>query len=155
MKVREASPADAEAAARVHWLSSNTAYGRDDPFERRLETTREVLELDGYRYFVAEEAGEVVGIANVTADELTAFYVHPEWWGSGAAQILMDEVHAQLAATCEEAELTVLVDNRRARRFYERNGWELRELVTEPHFGGVPTDVAKYRKRWAPTAEGV
>ncbi len=146
MNVRLATPDDAEAAARVHWLSSTAAYGRAGPFERRLATTREVIELDGYRYFIAEEDGEVIGIANVAADELMALYVHPDWWGSGAGQLLMDRVHAELALTCDEAELTVLVDNPRARRFYERNGWKLRELVTEPHFGGVETNVAKYRK---------
>ena len=73
--------------------------------------------------------------------------MHPDWWGSGAGQLLVEAVQRALAETTEEAELTVLVTNTRARRFYERNGWELREEVTEPHFGGVPTEVAKYRKR--------
>lgn len=147
MTVRAATPADAEAMARVHWLSSNTSYGRDDPFERRLATTRDVLELDGVHSFLAEEAGEVIGVATVSSDVLTALYVHPDWWGSGAGQLLLERAEVQLALTCDEAELTVLAGNPRARRFYERNGWELRELVTEPHFGGIPTDVAKYCKR--------
>jgi RimJ/RimL family protein N-acetyltransferase len=42
--------------------------------------------------------------------------------------------------------LSVLADNPRARRFYERNGWELEEIRVEPHFGGVPTEIARYRK---------
>lgn len=150
MKVRVATLADAEAAAHVHWLASNTAYGRDDPFERRLETTREVLAIDGVHYFVAVDDGEVIGIATVFGNELTALYVHPDRWGGGAGQLLIERAHEELARAGGEAELTVLADNPRARRFYERNGWALHELVTEPHFGGVPTDVAKYRRRLEP-----
>jgi GNAT superfamily N-acetyltransferase len=153
--VRAATPADAEEMARVHWLSSNTAYGRDDPFERRLASTREAFELDGVRHFLAEDDGSVIGLAVISTDELYALYVHPDWWGSGAGQLLIDRIHAALDETCDEAQLTVLVDNPRARRFYERNGWELRELVTEPHFGGIPTDVAKYRKRLVSDTTGV
>lgn len=148
MIVRRAVPADAEAAARVHWLSSNTAYGRDDPFERRLATTQEAFELDHVRLYVAEEGDTTIGVAIVGNTELYALYVHPDWWGAGAGQLLMERAEAQLALTCDEAELTVLADNPRARRFYERNGWTLGGLVTEPHFGGVPTEVAKYRKRF-------
>jgi hypothetical protein len=42
--------------------------------------------------------------------------------------------------------LTVLASNARARRFYERNGWQLAEVKTEPFFGGVSTEVALYHK---------
>lgn len=40
--------------------------------------------------------------------------------------------------------LTVLADNARARRFYERNGWRFETTVIEPHFGGHPTEVTRY-----------
>ncbi len=156
MKVRVAVPADAEAMARVHWLSSNVAYGRNDPFERRLATTREVFELEHVRHFLAEDDdGAVIGVAILSDDELYALYVHPDWWGSGAGQLLIDEVHRALTETTDEAQLTVLVTNARARRFYERNGWELRAELTEPHFGGVPTKVAKYRKHLVSDTKGV
>jgi ribosomal protein S18 acetylase RimI-like enzyme len=154
VNVRVAQPADAEAMARVHWLSSNVAYGRDDPFERRLATTREVFELEHVRHFLAEDAdGAVIGVAILSDDELYALYVHPDWWGSGAGQLLLDEAQRALAETTDEAHLTVLVTNARARRFYERNGWTLYEEVTEPHFGGVPTAVAKYRRRFEPVSD--
>ncbi len=41
--------------------------------------------------------------------------------------------------------LTGLGDNPRARRLYEHNGWLLDGHGTEPHFGGEPTDVVRYR----------
>jgi len=147
--VREARPEDAEALARVHWLSSNTAYGRNDPFERRLAASHALFEEEGVRPFLVEADGEIVGTLVVGDSELYAIYVHPDWWGTGAGQALLDCAHAELAQTCDEAALTCLVGNVRARRFYERNGWELTETVVEPHFGGVPTEVCRYRKRFS------
>ena len=48
--VRSVVEADLESVvARVHWLSSNTAYGRSEDFERRLRQTREAFQLDYVR----------------------------------------------------------------------------------------------------------
>jgi GNAT superfamily N-acetyltransferase len=113
--------------------------------ERRIGVWREILDGDAPS-FVAEEDGRIVGVLHVTADELKVIYVHPDRWGSGAGQLLLDEAHEQLAQTCGEATLTVLADNPRARRFYERNGWVCEEELVEPHFGGSPTRVARYRR---------
>lgn len=147
MIVRPATRLDAEAMARVHWLSSNTAYGRNDPFDRRLAVAERIFDEDGTRPFLAaDDDGEVVGILTVGTDELYAIYVHPERWGTGVGQALLDQAEATLAQTCEAAVLTCMVGNARARRFYERNGWELGETVVEPHFGGEPTEVCRYRK---------
>ncbi|HST15127.1 MAG TPA: GNAT family N-acetyltransferase [Gaiellaceae bacterium] len=79
-------------------------------------------------------------------------YVHPDWWGTEAGQRLLDRAHEELAREYEQAVLTVLAANARARRFYERNGWRLDRVKIEPHFGGRQTEVALYRKRFGPTA---
>ena len=42
-----------------------------------------------------------------------------------------------------------MADNARARRFYERNGWDLGETLVEPHFGGEPTEVCRYHKSFS------
>ncbi len=55
--------------------------------------------------------------------ELYGFYVHPDCWGTGVADQLIDRCHEALDELCSEAMLWVLRDNPRARRFYERNGW--------------------------------
>ncbi len=59
------------------------------------------------------------------AAELRQFYVLKPWQGSGAAQILLDWVIA--TARAQEADdlyLSVFTDNHRARRFYEKAGFE-------------------------------
>jgi GNAT superfamily N-acetyltransferase len=150
MIVRPAVREDAEAMARTHWLSANTAYGRSDPFDRRLAAAERIFDEEGTWPFLAEdEDGEVVGILTVGVDELYAIYVRPDHWGTGVGQALLDRAEATLAETCDVAVLTCMVDNTRARRFYERNGWEPGETVVEPHFGGEPTEVCRYRKAFA------
>src|SRR4051812_33427525 len=146
--VRPARDDDVEAAARVHWLASNTAYGRADDYERRLRSTGDAFAHDDVRTFLAEASGAILGLASVGPDELYALYVHPDHWGTGVGQALIDQAHSALAETCDEARLTVLVGNARARRFYERNGWQLAEQLVEIHFGGEETEVCRYRKRF-------
>ena len=148
MIVRPAVRADAEAMGRLHWLSANTAYGRDDPLERRLAASERVFDESGTRPFLAEDDdGSVIGLLTVGDDELYAIYVHPDHWGTGVGQELLERAEAELAETCTAASLTCMTVNARARRFYERNGWQLGETLVEPHFGGEPTEVCRYRKR--------
>lgn len=151
MIVRRATAADAVAMARCHAASADVAYAHiaeRDPglTERRLRAWSEILTGE-HRAYLAEEDGNVVGVLNVSDDELHVIYVHPDWWGTGVGQQLLDQAHALLAATCDEAVLTVLADNPRARRFYERNGWVLAEELVEQHFGGLDVPICRYRKR--------
>jgi GNAT superfamily N-acetyltransferase len=147
VNIRPAMPADAGAMARMHWLSANTAYGRDDPLDRRLAAAQRLFNEGETRPFLAEDDdGAVVGVLTVGDDELYAIYVHPEHWGTGVGQALLDRAETELAQTCAAASLTCMAGNHRARRFYERNGWDLGETLVEPHFGGEPTEVCRYHK---------
>ena len=147
MIVRPAVRADAEAMARMHWLSANTAYGRNDPLERRLAAARRLFDDGETRPFLAEgDDGAVIGVLTIGDNELYAIYVHPDHWGTGIGQALLERAEAELSTTCASASLTCMADNPRARRFYERNGWQLGETLVEPHFGGEPTPVCRYYK---------
>jgi RimJ/RimL family protein N-acetyltransferase len=155
VNVRPATIDDAAECAHVHCASSEVAYGRPRDLERTLEAWRGIFEND-CAPFVAEEHGAIVGVLNVGPSreepgvgELYLIYVLAESWGSRAGQLLIERAHQVLSARFDEAVLTVLASNPRARRFYERNGWTLDEVRTEPHFGGEPTEVARYRKRFA------
>lgn len=150
---------DSDEIARVHTDSADAAYRDHKPqdpsgLERRTGMWREILADPSNRSFVARDEGRIVGVLNigtfrgdVDRGAVRVLYVHPAWWGSGAGQLLLDRAHAELGADYDEAVLTVLEANTRARRFYERNGWELTEILVEPHFGGRPTEVARYRRR--------
>ncbi|HEY0043910.1 MAG TPA: GNAT family N-acetyltransferase [Allosphingosinicella sp.] len=63
--------------------------------------------------------------ANGPAAELSQFYLLKPWHGSGIAQELMAWTLAEARRRgAEELFLSVYVDNHRARRFYERYGFQ-------------------------------
>ena len=67
---------------------------------------------------------EVVGTVSVRPPRLESLFVVPEQWGTGVARALHDAALQQIRASgWLAAELDVMVDNVRARRFYERHGW--------------------------------
>jgi 2-amino-4-hydroxy-6-hydroxymethyldihydropteridine diphosphokinase len=164
--VRRATVADAEEAARVHTASSEAAYRDLVPpnavdLERRVAMWRVLVEDLTAHSFLAVAGGRIVGVMNAgpardgePVGELRVLYVLPAWWGRRAGQLLLERAHELLAADHDEAILTVLAANPRARRFYERNGWRFERLIVEPHFGGRPTEVARYRRRLRPPARG-
>lgn len=56
--------------------------------------------------------------------EVTALYVLPDYWNQGAGRTLLTAGLARLAiAGFEDVILWVFEANKRARRFYEANGW--------------------------------
>jgi GNAT superfamily N-acetyltransferase len=133
--VRPARLEDGEAFTRAHeaaWDAALAAIaGRRleelVPFEERVERFRDGLAKAGTdaSVLVAEREGEIVGEAVRVGSELRDLYVVPEAWGTGAGQALMDEVVAEIRASCAaEATLWVVEANARARRFYEREGWK-------------------------------
>jgi 2-amino-4-hydroxy-6-hydroxymethyldihydropteridine diphosphokinase len=150
---------DADEMARVHTAAADAAYRAIAPKDpnglaRRKRLWGEILARQEHGSFVARDAARIVGVADVgpfRGDESTGalrvLYVLPPWWGTGAGQLLLERAQRELATKYDVAILTVLTANGRARRFYERNGWELAETLVEPHFDGVATEVCRYRRR--------
>ncbi|HJP89586.1 MAG TPA: 2-amino-4-hydroxy-6-hydroxymethyldihydropteridine diphosphokinase [Candidatus Limnocylindrales bacterium] len=159
IEIRRARGDDADEVARTHTAAAQASYRRIGPadpggLERRTNLWREVLPLPENRTWLAVDDDLIVGLLNIgsfrdhpEAGAVRTLYVLPGWWGSGVGQRLMDLAHAELARDFDHALLTVLAANARARRFYERNGWERIETVREPHFGGTLTEVCRYSKR--------
>jgi diamine N-acetyltransferase len=89
-----------------------------------------------YRFHVAEEDGEVVGYVKLGPSvlpiepeqpsiELRQLYVLKEHHGSGIARVLTDWALAEAQrAGARELYLTVYTENYRAKRFYDRYGFE-------------------------------
>jgi ribosomal protein S18 acetylase RimI-like enzyme len=167
--VRDAVPGDADDVARVHVASWQVAYDHifpadalarlDEGTDRRaafwLREIRARTPLAGT--LVAESDGEVVGFVDVRPSrdddaepdrtaELTAIYVAPQAWGTGAGRQLMAEALERLRQLeFEDATLWVLEDNPRARRFYERAGWHADGAAKEDEFLGTRVREVRYR----------
>ena len=161
MEVRRARPADASAVARVHVETWQAAYvdvfgaerlaGIDTPGRER-QALRLIESAEADVFVAVEDEGRIVGFAASGAAEdapatreLHAIYVLPEAWGTGAgAGLLAASVAAMRARDATDAVLSVLEDNPRARRFYEREGWRL-DGTGEASFLGVTVPIARYR----------
>ena len=162
MEIRPARIADAAGIADVHVRTWQAAYPHVFGAERlagldveaRAERWARVLR-DGESVFVADEEGRVVAFVSVgpaqdddQVGELYAIYALPEAWGTGAGRTLIRAgVQALREGGYPAAILWVLEDNPRARRFYEREGWELDGAEKEDDFLGVR--VAEVRCRLA------
>jgi predicted N-acetyltransferase YhbS len=129
IKVRDAVDQDAAAIAGLLTELGYPASVPDIPARLRL-----VTEAPG-RVFVAEDAGEVVGLASVTrlillhragpVALLSALVVHPGHRGEGIGGALVEMTERQAAAWgCESLELTSRDDRHRTHRFYVGMGFE-------------------------------
>lgn len=158
--IRRGTRQDVEAIARVHVRGWQHAYAHVFAeeelaalsIERRRETAREALGLPVA--LVAEREGNVLGFAfagpSRDADdvaELYSIYVDPDAWGTGLGRGLILEVERQLRVHgFERAELWVLENNPRARRFYEAAGWSSADVRPIEIFGAEVPEI-RYRRR--------
>ena len=141
---RDASPADAAALAELGATSFTQTFGHLyapadlDLFLANHSETAWRAELDDERFAIrlAEDDGAAVGYAKLgppqlpftpreRAVELRQLYVLAPWHGAGVAATLTDWVIAAARDLGAEALfLSVFTDNHRARRFYDRYGFE-------------------------------
>jgi RimJ/RimL family protein N-acetyltransferase len=171
--VRTASVEDAAAMGAVHVAAWQAAYRcvMPDEFldaldaEERADQWRSVIEAnptptEGRRLVVSLD-GAVVGVALVWScrdegsppelGELVLINLAPAAWGTGAGSALLTECEVSLAAFGYTAAiLWVATENRRARRFYEREGWSADGAQRVEVVDGASVHESRYRKRLAP-----
>ncbi len=97
------------------------------PFPRQTLTRRWQVEVadPATSCYVILLGHQVAGFAATRGDELLHFGTSVATWGSGLAATAHDELLVtMLSGGCRRAWLTVFTANSRARRFYERLGWE-------------------------------
>jgi GNAT superfamily N-acetyltransferase len=157
--VRPACVEDAEGFVRAYEESWDAALaglaGRPlrelSPYEERLQAFRKTFGAGlppGAGAWVADADGEIVGVAVRSGPELRSLYIVPRAWGTGAAQALMGAALAAIGADGHvEATLWVVEENPRARRFYEREGWEPTGETRASELG--PAEL-KYRRQLSP-----
>jgi GNAT superfamily N-acetyltransferase len=141
---RDAGPTDAESLAALGRATFTETFGHlytPENLAAFLETHnpagwRAELSDPAFAVRLAEEGGQAVGYAKVGPPslpfevtgptvELRQFYLLKPWHGQGAAQEMMAWVLAEARRRgAEQLYLSVFTDNHRARRFYERYGFE-------------------------------
>ena len=164
LTVRRAMPDDAGAIGRVHVDAWRAAYRGHMP-DAYLEGLSADQRAEGWRaglsrvrdrapVLVVELDGAVVGFAALgpagddpATGELYAINLAPEHWGRGAGRELLRSVRKELEGLgFTEAVLWVLPANRRARRFYESDGWVADGGERSAEVQGVVVDEVRYRR---------
>jgi ribosomal protein S18 acetylase RimI-like enzyme len=140
---RAAEPADSPWVAEVFTTSFVDTFGHLYPrqdLEDFLATMtpdrfRADIEDERYQFWLAFHAARLVGYVKLGPPELPVetppdsielcqLYVLKEWHGAGIAAALMDwAVATARVHGARHIQLSVYVDNHRARRFYERYGF--------------------------------
>jgi GNAT superfamily N-acetyltransferase len=107
------------------------------PFEREVATIRERMVDDDAWAQLAFDGDEPAAHVGLLADPapktayLWQLFIRPPYWGTGLA----DRLHAAFLAEArargyQQARLRTPAGQARARRFYERNGWQTDGVAT-------------------------
>jgi GNAT superfamily N-acetyltransferase len=126
VQIRRAGASDAEAIADVFipsfeslsFLPQIHTHDETRGHIRRVVAAEEV--------WVAENEGQILGFAALTADMLSHLYVHPDAQGRGAGSALMDRAEERRPGGFT---FWVFQENDQARRFYEARGCRVLELT--------------------------
>lgn len=168
IRIRQAEETDAAAIAAVQVRSWQWAYRGQlpDAYLERLPETLPQREA-GWRQaiahsyvWVAEQDGVVVGFVSAgpsrDADaapnigEVYAIYLEEKVVGSGVGRALLDvAVESLRAQGFNQATLWVLATNSRARRFYEKAGWQPDGATKTDERPGCLLHEVRYRRRLA------
>ncbi|MGK5692035.1 N-acetyltransferase family protein [Streptomyces sp. URMC 128] len=168
LRIRQMTLADCDRVAEIRIRGWQSAYRGLMPqsyldglsvAEDAARSRGRLAQADGSVVnLVAEDSGgEVVGWAChgpyrdgelLTSDaELYAIYVHPDQVGHGAGQALLEESVARCAAAGHgRLLLWVLKENGRARRFYERAGFEADGAEEPFEVDGVMVPEVRYAR---------
>jgi GNAT superfamily N-acetyltransferase len=131
--VRAARPDEVEALLGIQQAASVAGFRHIFPPTRYpfpagavRERWRAALGTAEVCVLVAECDGLPVGVVEFAPERLDGLFVLPCAWGSGVA----DRLHGAAVQTlrgwgCGCCRLSVLEENHRARRFYQRRGWWL------------------------------
>jgi diamine N-acetyltransferase len=161
VRVRAARPDELEALLGIQQAASVAGFGHIFPPTRYpfpagpvRERWRAALGTAEVCVLVAERDGLPVGVAEVAPEGLDGLFVLPCAWGSGVADRLHDAAVQTLHGWgCDCCRLSVLEENHRARRFYERRGWRLDGRRTAPRsrptrrWSAIPLGWAQPRQR--------
>jgi GNAT superfamily N-acetyltransferase len=163
-RVRLATVDDATAIGEAHAEAWSVAYRSLFDAAFLMEAVNErrhrwsvVMSTDGHvtgHLLVAEHVEHgVVGFAHsarlpdTDEGEVFGFYVHPDHWGTAAAQAMMQASLAALRRDgCQRARLWTHARATRAQGFYEKVGWSRSGATKHEDFGdGLPAPLVEYR----------
>lgn len=165
MDIRRATPADADAMAKLHVDAWRAAYRGLVPdafldglaYDRRAKRFRESLSAQAEETYLAEQAGDLLGMLTIGAcrdedvdstvtGEIWGIYLAPGYWRQGTGKVLCRYGEGLLRARHYQiATLWVFAGNEQARRFYEAMGYAA-DGASKVLDLGTPLEALRYCK---------
>lgn len=166
--IRIATEFDAESIALVHIHSWQKAYEQYIPesilnglsVPERTQHWYELIKI-GATIFVMEMDSQIMGFASIGAfrdggdddfqGEISAIYLHPDYWRKGlGAKLCIAALNELSKIGYKEVLLWVLADNSQARMFYENLGFqpEGKTKLEEFYNGGALLSEVLYKKQF-------
>lgn len=164
--IRPATVDDAEAIAINHILSWQGMYKDFIPesilqelsIEERTQQWHDLISQN-VKVLVVELAGKIVGFASICAfrdddrdglnGEISAIYLHPDYWRLGLGTKLCLAALAELSTLgYKTIYLWVLSDNHQAHKFYESLGFQATDKTKMEEFynGGALLEETLYKR---------
>jgi putative acetyltransferase len=149
VRIVHATVADAERCFGIARAAAVAGFGHVFPPDLyafpddaiRADWVSALTDADGETY-IAFVDGAAAGVVSVGHGVLQTLYVLPEAWSRGIGSALHDHALERLRETnVREARLWTLIDNHRARAFYENRGWSLTGRTTVNPFPPHPIEV--------------
>lgn len=143
---REARESDLAALVALQESGAVEGLGHIFPQETYPFPSDDILERWGVEladpeivvYVSTDPQDRITGFAARRHDELFHFGTGVDTWGSGLATYLHDALLATFPETSETLRLRVFTENKRARRFYEKLGWQPTGHETRSDFPPYP-----------------
>ena len=149
--IRAPVPAEFEAVLDVQEQASLASLGEVFPPPHGLPTDvirarwRTALTTGKNRFRIYEADGQIVGVSMASTPWLHALQILPGWWGKGVAAALQDDVVDEFRRDgTTDALLRCFAANARARRFWEKHGWEPLPGMAKPHADPPHPEVLTY-----------
>ncbi len=132
--IRPLEPEDTDTVLEI-WLRSSVAAHDFVPrsyWEGKLDEMRTRYLPDSRTFVYQDESAEsVCGFVSLVENYVAALFVHPDRQGQGIGRRLLQWAAAQYPTL----ELSVYAENKRAVRFYLREGFEIRQEQTDANTG--------------------
>lgn len=134
--VRHAQPGDAEEIHEIALESWKYTYRyilSEETIEEVIDDWYSVEDLKEQAehpiFYVAETREDLVGFVHASVEEDTAtlhrIYLKPELQGKGIGSALYERAEKDIEKEADVIELEVLAENRKGRKFYEKQGYEV------------------------------